>query len=195
MVATLAPKPSAIADPDWARQIVEHLERGLLVMTPALDRILFANAAGAAALRTLGARAGEVPIPLVSALSRMTQLPARRFTPAVTMDTPLARRFYVRARRIARFGAVLVTLAPAVRQSQELHELLHQRFGLSRSQCELIALVRAGLRNVDIASRLNLRPGTVKQYLSTIFEMVEVRCRTQLVAVIEQLRTSAEDLN
>jgi two-component system, NarL family, nitrate/nitrite response regulator NarL len=51
---------------------------------------------------------------------------------------------------------------------------------LSARERELIQLVRQGLKNRDIAERLNTTEGTVKAYLHAIFDKVGVENRTEL---------------
>jgi DNA-binding NarL/FixJ family response regulator len=51
---------------------------------------------------------------------------------------------------------------------------------LSRRQMEVVALVRAGLANKEIASRLNLSEQTVKNHVHRIFRKVGVGDRIQL---------------
>jgi two-component system nitrate/nitrite response regulator NarP len=51
---------------------------------------------------------------------------------------------------------------------------------LSAREQELIRLVREGLKNREIAERLNTTEGTVKAYLHAIFDKVGVENRTEL---------------
>jgi two-component system nitrate/nitrite response regulator NarP len=51
---------------------------------------------------------------------------------------------------------------------------------LTRRERELIELVRQGLRNRDIAAELGVTEGTVKVYLHTIFDKLQVENRTEL---------------
>lgn len=50
---------------------------------------------------------------------------------------------------------------------------------LSSSQKRLLALLVEGLSNREIAKEMNLSEGTVKQYVSTLFRVLEVENRTQ----------------
>jgi two-component system nitrate/nitrite response regulator NarP len=54
------------------------------------------------------------------------------------------------------------------------------RVSLSPRERELVALVRQGLRNRDIAERLGVTEGTVKVYLHSVFEKTGVANRTEL---------------
>lgn len=51
---------------------------------------------------------------------------------------------------------------------------------LSPRECELVSLVRQGLRNREIAETLGITEGTVKVYLHTVFAKTGVANRTEL---------------
>jgi len=51
---------------------------------------------------------------------------------------------------------------------------------LAPRERQLIGFVRKGLRNREIAEQLGVKEGTVKAYLHTIFEKLEVSSRTEL---------------
>ncbi len=53
-------------------------------------------------------------------------------------------------------------------------------FGLTDREMALIELVADGLSNKEIAEKMCLSEGTVRNYLSTILEKLELRDRTQL---------------
>lgn len=54
------------------------------------------------------------------------------------------------------------------------------RVTLTRRELEVVRLVSTGLRNKDIAGRLNIGEGTVKLYLNTIYRKLEVSGRVEL---------------
>jgi len=54
------------------------------------------------------------------------------------------------------------------------------RRALSQREINLITLVREGLKNREIAERLNTTEGTIKAYLHAIFDKVGVENRTEL---------------
>ena len=54
------------------------------------------------------------------------------------------------------------------------------RLGLTGREFELCALVAEGLSNKEIAERLFLSEGTVRNYLTTVLEKLNLRDRTQL---------------
>lgn len=53
-------------------------------------------------------------------------------------------------------------------------------FGITPKEMELIELVADGLSNKEIAEKLFLSEGTVRNYLSSVLEKLELRDRTQL---------------
>ncbi|NMB95842.1 MAG: response regulator transcription factor [Clostridiaceae bacterium] len=53
-------------------------------------------------------------------------------------------------------------------------------FGISEKELEIITLVAEGLNNKEIAARLFLSEGTVRNYLSNILDKLNLRDRTQL---------------
>lgn len=55
-----------------------------------------------------------------------------------------------------------------------------QPLKLSRRQKQLIGLLVQGLRNKEIAAMLGISEGTVKAYLTTLYERVGAKCRFEL---------------
>jgi DNA-binding NarL/FixJ family response regulator len=74
------------------------------------------------------------------------------------------------------FGDEIVTKLPEMRESGE--DLA--KFGLSGREIELITQVADGLSNREIAEKLFLSEGTVRNYVSTLLEKLNLRDRTQL---------------
>jgi len=59
--------------------------------------------------------------------------------------------------------------------------LLNNRpISLSKRQSELVGLLVQGLKNKEIASALGISEGTVKAYLTTLYEKVGARDRFEL---------------
>lgn len=61
-----------------------------------------------------------------------------------------------------------------------------ETYGLNKKEEEIIVLVADGLSNKEISSRLFLSEGTVRNYISTILEKLELRDRTQLAVFYYQ---------
>ena len=54
---------------------------------------------------------------------------------------------------------------------------------LTERELDVLQLIALGLNNTTIAERLHLAPGTVRNYVSTIFEKLQVSDRTQAAVV------------
>lgn len=63
-------------------------------------------------------------------------------------------------------------------------------YDISEKELEIITLVADGLSNKEIADRLYLSEGTVRNYLSTILEKLNLRDRTQLAIFFYQHKFS-----
>ncbi len=67
------------------------------------------------------------------------------------------------------------------------------KISLSPRETEILELLALGLSNADIAHRLFLSEGTVRNYMSDLFTKLEVSDRTQ--AVVVALRLGLVDIN
>ncbi|MDR1801429.1 MAG: response regulator transcription factor [Lachnospiraceae bacterium] len=76
------------------------------------------------------------------------------------------------------FGAVVVEKLPNLLRKKESFD--YAAYGINDKELELIACVAEGLSNKEIADKLFLSEGTVRNYLSIILEKLELRDRTQL---------------
>ncbi len=76
------------------------------------------------------------------------------------------------------FGDEIMNKIPTLIQKQE--SIDYEEFGLTDKEFDIIRLVADGLNNKEIASKLYLGEGTVRNYISTILEKLELRDRTQL---------------
>jgi DNA-binding CsgD family transcriptional regulator len=56
-----------------------------------------------------------------------------------------------------------------------------EKFGLTRREKEVIALIGAGYTNKDIAEKYGISPHTVKHHLTNIFDKLGVSNRLELV--------------
>jgi DNA-binding NarL/FixJ family response regulator len=66
---------------------------------------------------------------------------------------------------------------------------------LNSSEYQIVKLVAMGKSNKEIASELKYTLGTVRQYLSKIFEKTGVRNRTQLAMMIRDNVIGCADQN
>ena len=76
------------------------------------------------------------------------------------------------------FGNEIMDKIPSLLQKQMIPS--YEDFLLTEKEFELICLVADGLNNKEIASKLFLSEGTVRNYISTILEKLNLRDRTQL---------------
>lgn len=76
------------------------------------------------------------------------------------------------------FGHEIVRKLPDLLEKKE--EFSYEKFGISKREYEVIQAVGEGLSNREIAERLYLGEGTVRNYLSQILDKLELRDRTQL---------------
>jgi DNA-binding CsgD family transcriptional regulator len=171
--------------PDTARYVLDQLDSAILLLTPALDQVRFHNAGASALLRALGA-AGDAPPPALITVveTGLASTPGSGFSPAVPLPTPDGARYAVRARQLPSASGVVALATRIVSCERELADLLYARHGLSRRDSRIVAYVRAGLSNVEIAREMGLQCGTVRQYMSAIFS---VHRRTQLISAIESM--------
>ena len=77
------------------------------------------------------------------------------------------------------FGDEITGKLPALMKlSPEMKNF--ESYDISKKEQKIISLVAEGLNNREIAERLFLSEGTVRNYLSQILEKLELRDRTQL---------------
>lgn len=76
------------------------------------------------------------------------------------------------------FGGEIVGKIPTLMQARE--EFDYGRYSISEKEREMISLVAEGLSNREIAERLYLGEGTVRNYISVVLEKLGLRDRTQL---------------
>lgn len=79
------------------------------------------------------------------------------------------------------FGGAIVDKLPALMSTAEEDSGFdYESKDISEKEYEVIQLVAEGFSNKEIAQKLFLSEGTVRNYLSTILEKLELRDRTQL---------------
>lgn len=79
------------------------------------------------------------------------------------------------------FGGEIVSRLPDILDAKgEEGRKDYGTLGISDREWEVTALVAEGLSNREIAARLYLSEGTVRNYISTVLEKLKLRDRTQL---------------
>ena len=76
------------------------------------------------------------------------------------------------------FGTEIIAKIPGLLQEKKTFDW--EAHEISRKELEVISLVAEGLSNKEIAKRLFLSEGTVRNYISSILDKLELRDRTQL---------------
>lgn len=77
------------------------------------------------------------------------------------------------------YGSDIVNKLPSLMGKENKKESYYEK-GVTEKEYEIIELVADGLSNKEIAEKLYLSDGTVRNYLSGILEKLELRDRTQL---------------
>ena len=76
------------------------------------------------------------------------------------------------------FGTEIMSRIPELIQSGSSFH--YENYDISRRELEIIRLIADGLSNKEIASQLFLSEGTVRNYLSSILDKLQLRDRTQV---------------
>lgn len=84
------------------------------------------------------------------------------------------------------FGGEIMAKIPGLLQKNNAFD--YQANDISEREFSIITLVSEGLSNREIAEKLYLSEGTVRNYISTILEKLELRDRTQLAVFYYQHR-------
>ena len=82
------------------------------------------------------------------------------------------------------FGGEIVSKLPDLMQHKSGFN--YEALGVSPKEWEITTLVAEGLSNKEIAMRLYLSEGTVRNYISSVLEKLELRDRTQLAVFYYQ---------
>lgn len=79
------------------------------------------------------------------------------------------------------FGGAIVDKLPNLMASENSNDTFdYHHYDITEKEYEVIQLVAEGFSNKEISQRLFLSEGTVRNYLSTILEKLNLRDRTQL---------------
>lgn len=82
------------------------------------------------------------------------------------------------------FGSEVMEKIPSLMKASEPFN--YSKYDISEKEYEIIAYVADGLSNKEIASRLYLSEGTIRNYISLILDKLELRDRTQLAVFYYQ---------
>lgn len=85
------------------------------------------------------------------------------------------------------FGHEIISRIPDMLQAASSFD--YASFGISERELEIIHLIAEGFSNKEIASKLFLSEGTVRNYLSSILDKLGLRDRTQVAVFYYQHRS------
>ena len=78
------------------------------------------------------------------------------------------------------FGSEVMTRIPKLMAGKRESGFDFEKYDISEREQEIMTLVAEGLSNKEIAAKMFLSEGTVRNYLSTLLEKLDLRDRTQL---------------
>ena len=78
------------------------------------------------------------------------------------------------------FGSEVMTRIPKLMNEKRESGFDFEKYDISEREQEIMTLVAEGLSNKEIAAKMFLSEGTVRNYLSTLLEKLDLRDRTQL---------------
>jgi DNA-binding CsgD family transcriptional regulator len=174
---------------DLPQRIIEELEMGIFVCDSDLRCVQYANPDAVEFLRAFGGASAPLGRALRDLIAEsLREAVSDRFPRAARAVPARGARYCLRAKYLSRGGSrILVNVARHVDREQETLALLRGRFSLSAREIEIVRWIHAGFTNDQIARRLKLSLGTIKQHLARIFTSVGVHSRTQLLAVLQQV--------
>ena len=82
------------------------------------------------------------------------------------------------------------SIAPFVMEQALVHSIaapandMSMLAALTEREYEIAGLIRAGLRNREIATRCGLTEGTVKVHLHSIFQKLGIKSRSELIIIM-----------
>ena len=82
------------------------------------------------------------------------------------------------------FGTEIISRIPELLQSSAAFD--YSTYGINERELEIIELIANGYSNKEIASELFLSEGTVRNYLSSILDKLQLRDRTQVAVFYYQ---------
>jgi len=164
-------------------RVLEQLDFCVIVATIDLHQILYSN-------RTARDLLGETMPPVVKEAASNFILARRSLQrmPAAMRVEIADRAFYVRVQELLGTPpAELLILREEVVRDAELYRVLNARYRITRREYQILAGLRLGKTNPQLAKDLGLARGTIARHLHRLLQRFEVPNRTRLVNVIEEL--------
>jgi DNA-binding CsgD family transcriptional regulator len=184
---TPPPNVEAMSSAERTALLLENLDVGLALVS-STGKLLKKNSNATQMLAAFGKNHDVVPPALWQKLDAViaagTSVPGR-FTPSSPINSPRG-RYFVRV-RVLRGGALVMSIAPAALREIDVSRVLTEKFGLTAQEIRIAFFAAQGYRNREIADRLEVVEGTVKNYLTNVFSALSVRSRTELASELAQL--------
>ena len=177
-----------LSSSELTKLLLESLDVGFALLA-STGKILRANSIAKQMLSAFGKESEVVPPALWKKLDPQianAQAVPGRFTPSSPYVSPARGRFFIRVRAL-RAGGLVLSIAPAALREIDVSRVLSESFGLSAQEIRIAFFAAQGYRNREIAERLEIVEGTVKNYLTNVFSALAVRSRTELSTELAQL--------
>ncbi len=175
--------------------LVDSLDVGLVLVTTT-GRILKRNHIAVRMVAAFGTQTDVVPTalwrPLEVVIAAAMAVPGR-FTPSSPFTSSARGRYFVRARAL-KSGGIVLSIAPAALRENDVSRVLAEKFGLNAQEIRIAFFAAHGYRNREIADRLEIVEGTVKNYLTIVFAALSVRSRTELSTELAKLVEEQSDV-
>lgn len=184
------PHVSTLPAIDQIELLIESLDVGILLVDEA-GTIFRSNTLAHQLCALFGTTANLVPPRLWDVLRPLVVASQRlggRFTQGTEIAAPAPdnRRMYARCRQIP-CSAFAITLSLEALREVDVKQVLADKFRLSAQEIRIAFLAAHGHRNREIAERLDIVEGTVKNYLTNVFAALAVRSRTELATKLHKL--------
>ena len=177
-----------ISTHELTKLLLDSLDVGFVLVATS-GKILRTNSIARHMLSAFGKETDVLPHALWKKLDAQlanAQAVPGRFTPSSPYISPARGRFFVRVRAL-RAGGFVMSIAPAALREIDVSRVLSESFGLSAQEIRIAFFAAQGYRNREIAERLEIVEGTVKNYLTNVFSALSVRSRTELSTELAQL--------
>jgi DNA-binding CsgD family transcriptional regulator len=196
--------PVAAGPADCALAATESLELGIVVCDRALERVLYANPAGHACLRSFGAAPGALTASIARAAATYeeTRRSAQRPPPAVRLERPASTQpfqrpqgsaIYVRTHPApAPWRYQVVLLQEEVLRDPDLFSRLEQRYHVTSREFEVLGALRMGKTNRQIAAQIGLSTHGVAKLVHRLLVRFDVPSRKHLALSIDEIAAEGQ---